>query len=100
MIESESAHVTADTETRQYGFVHSALIYRSQQELLDLAGRFIGDGLASGEAMLLALPPETLALLHDQLYDGDELPLEVRIADITEAARNPSRFMEIGRAHV
>lgn len=100
MIESESAHVTADTETRQYGFVHSALIYRSQQELLDLAGRFIGDGLASGEAMLLALPPETLALLHDQLYDGDELPLEVRIADITEAARNPSRFMAMEGAFI
>lgn len=64
MIESESAEVAADTETRQYGFVHSALIYHSQQEFLDLVGRFVGDGLASGEAVLLAVPPETLALLR------------------------------------
>lgn len=100
MIESENAEVTAGTEARQYGFVHSALIYRSQQEFLDLVGRFVGDGLASGEAVLLAVPPETLALLHDQLYGGGELPVEVRMADITEAARNPCRFMAMEGAFI
>ncbi|HEX5256058.1 MAG TPA: sensor histidine kinase [Mycobacterium sp.] len=93
MIESESAEVRAGNETRQYGFVHSASIYHSQQEFLDLAIRFVGDGLVLDEAVLLAVPPETLALLHDGLYAGGDPPAHVRMVDITEAARNPSRFM-------
>ena len=36
-----------------------------------MVGRFVGDGLASGEAALLAVPPETLALLQGELYAGD-----------------------------
>lgn len=58
-----------------------------------MVGRFVGDGSGSGEAVLLAAPPETLALLRDALYAGDELPPNVYMADITEVARNPSRFM-------
>lgn len=100
MIESESAEVMADPETRQYGFVHSALIYRSQQEFLDLVGRFVDEGLAMGEAVLIAAPPETLALLRDELYAGDELPADVHMADINEAARNPSRFMAMEGAFI
>lgn len=93
MIESESAEVRAGDETRRYGFVHAAAIYHSQQEFLDLAGRFVGDGLALDEAVLLAVPPETLALLRDALYAGTDPPADVRMVDITEVARNPSRFM-------
>lgn len=100
MIESESAEVTAGSEARQYGFVHSASIYDSQQEFLDLVGRFVGDGLAVDEAVLLAAPPETLALLHDALSAGGSLPAEVRMADITEVARNPSRFMAMQGAFI
>lgn len=100
VIESESAEVTADTETRQYGFVHSALIYHSQQEFLDLVGRFVGDGLASGEAVLLAVPPETLALLQGELYAGQALPADLYMTDVTDAARNPSRFMAMEGAFI
>lgn len=100
MIESESAEVRADHETRQYGFVHSASIYHSQQEFLDLAGRFVGDGLALDEAVLLAVPSETLALLRDGLYAGGDPPADVRVVDITEAARNPSRFMAMQGAFI
>lgn len=100
MIESESAEVTAGNETRQYGFVHTAVIYHSQQEFVDLVGRFVGDGLALDEAVLLAVPPEMLALLHDALYGGGELPPDVRMVDITEVARNPSRFMAMEGAFV
>lgn len=100
MIESESAEVTADSETRQYGFVHSASIYHSQREFLDLVGRFVGDGLAADEAVLLAAPPETLALLRDELCAGGDLPADVRMVDITEVARNPSRFMAMEGAFI
>jgi anti-sigma regulatory factor (Ser/Thr protein kinase) len=100
VIESESAEVKANHETRQYGFVHSASIYHSQQEFLDLAGRFVGDGLALDEAVLLAVPPETLALLCDGLYAGGDPPADVRMVDITEVARNPSRFMAMQGAFI
>ncbi|MEE2852023.1 MAG: sensor histidine kinase [Actinomycetota bacterium] len=100
MIESESAEVKAANETRQYGFVHSASIYHSQQEFLDLASRFVGDGLALDEAVLLAAPPETLALLHDGLYPRDDPPADVRMVDITEVARNPCRFMAMQGAFI
>ncbi|OBB92617.1 sensor histidine kinase [Mycobacterium sp. 852002-40037_SCH5390672] len=100
MIESESAEVTAGNEARQYGFVHSALIYHSRQEFLDSVSRFVGDGLELDEAVLLAVPPETLVLLHDELYAGDQLPADVRMVDITEVARNPSRFMAMEGAFI
>lgn len=100
MIESESAEVTAANETRQYGFVHSALIYHSQQELLDLVRRFVADGLALDEAVLLAMPPESLALLQGEVYPDNDLGAEVRMVDITEAARNPSRFMAMEGAFI
>ncbi|MEB4208920.1 sensor histidine kinase [Mycobacterium sp. 94-17] len=100
MIESERAEVTAGNVTRQYGFVHSASIFHSPQELLELVRRFVGDGLALDEAILLAAPPATLALLRDGLSTGADLPADVRMVDITEAARNPSRFMAMQGAFI
>ena len=55
--------------------------------------RFVTDGLAAGEPVLIAVPGDSLALLRDALrreYDG--IPAGVQMADITETARNPSRF--------
>ncbi|OBG77582.1 regulator of Sig8 [Mycobacterium sp. E3298] len=92
MIESESPGVTTGTEIGQLGFVHSALIYQSQQEYLDFVTRFVSDGLAMDEAVLVAVPSDKLALLHDALGPG-ELPGDLQLLDITEAGRNPSRFM-------
>lgn len=97
MIESESAGVMAGT---QIGFVHSALIYQSQQEYLDAVTRFIGDGLAAGEAVLVAVPSDKLALLHDAMAADGGLPPDVQTVDVTEEARNPSRFMAMEGAFV
>lgn len=97
MIESESAGVMAGT---QIGFVHSALIYQSQQEYLDAVTRFIGDGLAAGEAVLVAVPSDKLALLHEAMAADGGLPPDVQTVDVTEEARNPSRFMAMEGAFV
>jgi len=93
VIESGSAGVTTGIETGHPGFVHSALMYHSQQEYLDLVSRFVCDGLAMGEAVLVAVPPDELALLYDGLYPGGGWPDELRMTDVTEVARNPTRFM-------
>ena len=94
VVESESAGMTAGTETGQPGFVHSALLYHSEREYLDFVVRFVIDGLTMDEAVLVAVPGHKLALLRDALYEaGGGLPAELRMADITEVGRNPSRFM-------
>lgn len=94
MIESESAEMTMGTEGEPAGFVHSALLYDSQRECMDFVARFVADGLETGEPVLVAVPGGWLGALRDALYPaGDGPPGELRLLDITEIARNPSRFM-------
>ncbi|OBH93794.1 sensor histidine kinase [Mycobacterium sp. E2733] len=92
MIESESAGVTTGRDIGKLGFVHSALIYQSQQEYLDFVTRFVSDGLALDEAVLVAVPSDELALLRDALGTR-ESSADLQMVDVTEVARNPSRLM-------
>ncbi len=95
MIESESAGMTAATETEDPGFVHSAFIYHSQREYLDCVAGFVADGLAADEAVLVAVPRGELASLRDVLCAGGRQPAGLRMVDITEVCRNPARFMAL-----
>ena len=99
MIESETAAMTVGVggaRTDQSDFVHSALLYRSRQEYLDLVARFVGDGLARDEAVLIAVPPDELASLRAALgAAASGYPAELRMDDIAEIGRNPSRFMAV-----
>ena len=84
---------TETIDTEQRGFVHSALLYHSQREYVDFVVGFVADGLTMGEPVLVAVPGEELALLAGSLWRAcDGLPADLRLADITEVARNPSRF--------
>lgn len=86
--------MTTSTDAEQRGFVHSALFYHSQQEYLDFVVRFVLDGLATDEPVLVAVPGDKLALLRDELCRArNGLSAEVEMADITEVARNTSRFL-------
>jgi anti-sigma regulatory factor (Ser/Thr protein kinase) len=97
VIESENAGMTGgleDAETDRPGFIHSALLYHSQQEFLDFVVRFVLDGLARDEAALVAVPADKLDLLRDALNaGGGGFAAELRLADIAEVGRNPGRFM-------
>ncbi|ETZ97999.1 MEthanogen/methylotroph, DcmR Sensory domain protein [Mycobacterium kansasii 732] len=42
-------------------------MYHSQREYLDFLGRFVADGLALGEPVLVAVPADRLALLRTEL---------------------------------
>jgi anti-sigma regulatory factor (Ser/Thr protein kinase) len=91
--------MTTATDAEQRGFLHSALLYQSQGEYLDFVLRFVVDGLAMKEPVLIAVPGDSLALLRDALsreYDG--MPTGLHMADITEAARNPSRLLAVQTA--
>jgi anti-sigma regulatory factor (Ser/Thr protein kinase) len=97
VIESESAGMTGglgDAGLDRPGFIHSALLYHSQQDYVDFVVRFVHDGLARDEAVLVAVPGDKLDLLHDALNaGGGGFAAELRMADIAEVGRNPSRFM-------
>jgi anti-sigma regulatory factor (Ser/Thr protein kinase) len=96
LIESGSAEMTTSTEAEHAGFVHSALLYHSQAEYLDFVARFVLDGLAMDEPVLVAVPGDRLAPLRDALWRAcDGLPADLRLMDITEVARNPSRFLAL-----
>ncbi|MCV7122575.1 sensor histidine kinase [Mycobacterium lacus] len=88
--------MTTSTEAEQRGFVHSALFYQSQREYLDFVTRFVVDGLEIDEPVLVAVPSDKLALLRGELWRARGVPTaELHLANIAEAARNPSRFLAI-----
>lgn len=88
--------MTTRTDAEEQGFVHSALLYQSQGEFLDFASRFVIDGLAASEPVLIAVPGDGLAQLRDALLrEYNEIPAGLHTVDITEIARNPSRFLAI-----
>ena len=69
-------------------FWHGALRYGSDDEYVDTLGAFVEAGLAAGEAALVAVPGERLALLRARLD-----PAAVTLVDMTVAGRNPSRII-------
>jgi anti-sigma regulatory factor (Ser/Thr protein kinase) len=96
LIESGSAGMTTGTESVHGGFVHSALFYHSQAEYLDFVARFVLDGLAMDQPVLVAVPGDRLASLRDLLRRAcDGLPVDLQLIDITKVARNPSRFLAL-----
>jgi anti-sigma regulatory factor (Ser/Thr protein kinase) len=95
VMESGSAEqVSMGTEREHQGFVHSALLYHSQREYLDFVVGFVIDALAMDEPVLVAVPGDMMALVHDELRGaGGRVPDGLQMADTTQVARNPSRFM-------
>ena len=88
--------MTTGTESEHGGFVHSALFYHSQAEYLDFVVRFVVDGLAIDEPVLVAVPGDKLSSLRDALWRAcDGLPADLRLVDITTVARNPSRLLAL-----
>jgi anti-sigma regulatory factor (Ser/Thr protein kinase) len=88
--------MTTGTESEHGGFVHSALFYHSRAEYVDFVARFVLEGLAMNEPVLVAVPGATLAPVRDALWGVcDGSPTDVRLIDITEVARNPSRLLAL-----
>ncbi|WP_205877043.1 sensor histidine kinase [Mycobacterium camsae] len=81
------------------GFVHSALLYQSERECLDSVVRFAADGFALDQPVLVAVPRDRLAMLGPSLVAARAGSYaELRLVDITDAARNPSRFLAMESA--
>ncbi|ACZ91370.1 sensor histidine kinase [Streptosporangium roseum] len=82
--------MTTTTTTTVDPFVHPALFYRGARQYLDGTVPFIREGLAAGEPVAVAVPPQNVELLRAEL---GEAASEVRFLDMTQAGRNPGRII-------
>jgi anti-sigma regulatory factor (Ser/Thr protein kinase) len=71
-------------------FQHFALLYTGGEDYLNGCVPFVLDALDAGEPVLVAVPPDNLALISGAL--GPRAGL-VRFANMTEAGRNPGRII-------
>ncbi|MFE9775745.1 anti-sigma factor RsbA family regulatory protein [Streptomyces sp. NPDC005931] len=71
-------------------FVHPALFYRGDDQYVAGTVPFLLDGLAAGEPVAVAAPPDRLQLIRDGL---DEHAEKVHFTDMTQAGRNPGRII-------
>ncbi|GIF38642.1 sensor histidine kinase [Actinoplanes xinjiangensis] len=69
---------------------HSGLLYHDQHEYLHFTTAFVRSALATGDAVLVAVPGPNLALLRDALAD---VSAQVRFTDMAVAGRNPGRII-------
>jgi anti-sigma regulatory factor (Ser/Thr protein kinase) len=76
------------------GFRHEALIYSDDDEFLAGTIPFLREGAAAGEALLVAVGPERMALLEGEL--GEEATA-IRFADMYALGRNPARLIPFWR---
>ncbi len=63
----EAMRLGGEASEHGNGFAHQALIYGSDREFLDVALRFVEEGLASGEPVLVAVPDRHVENLRDAL---------------------------------
>ncbi|MGY1666094.1 anti-sigma factor RsbA family regulatory protein [Geodermatophilus sp. SYSU D00696] len=63
--------------------MHDAFLYDDPTQLADVAARFLGEGLAAGEAAVVATGPRTTGMIRDALDDHPHL----RVLDRSEVYR-------------
>ncbi|MEW1648098.1 anti-sigma factor RsbA family regulatory protein [Streptomyces sp. NPDC091219] len=78
------------TATERRPFAHPALFYRGEEQYTAGTVPFLRDGLATGEAVAVAVPGPHLDLIRAGLGAGADA---VRFLDITEIGRNPGRLI-------
>jgi anti-sigma regulatory factor (Ser/Thr protein kinase) len=71
-------------------FVHPALFYRGEEQYLAGTVPFVLEGLAAGEPVAVAAPPDRLQVIKDGL--GEQAG-QVHFVDMTQAGRNPGRII-------
>lgn len=71
-------------------FAHAALFYRDDSEYLGAVVPFVMKGLASDDAVSVAVPPGRLAMLRAELGAAAD---DVTLLDMTNVGRNPARII-------
>ncbi|MBM7775630.1 anti-sigma regulatory factor (Ser/Thr protein kinase) [Actinokineospora baliensis] len=74
------------------GAAHTALLYRGAVEYLAGVLPFVRDGVAAGDAVVVAAPAANLALLRDECA-AEGFAAEVRWLDMAQVGGNPGRIV-------
>lgn len=82
--------VATSDNTVDARFRHLAVFYEADQDYLDQVGRFIRDGLAAREPVLVAVPAARLRMLRWALNGAVDA---VTFTDMEQLGRNPSRII-------
>jgi len=77
-------------------FRHQALLYESADELAGAAASFIDEGVAAGDAVLVAVPERNKRLIRSEV--GDESGVE--FIDMERVGRNPARIIPVWQEFV
>jgi anti-sigma regulatory factor (Ser/Thr protein kinase) len=87
-----TGQLAADPEADTDGFRHGTFFYRDEAEFLTGVVPFVREGLARGEAVMVAQPRSRLDALHDALgTDADD----VALLDMAEVGANPARIIPL-----
>jgi anti-sigma regulatory factor (Ser/Thr protein kinase) len=79
------------------GFCHDALLYAGEREFVDATARFVRDGVAADEPVLVVVGAEKIAALRSSLGpDADA----VCFADMAGVGGNPARIIPVWRRFV
>ena len=83
--------------SRDDGFRHDALLYAGEREFVDATTRFVRDGVAADEPVLVVVGAEKIAALQSSLGpDADA----VCFADMAGVGGNPARIIPVWRKFV
>ncbi|MFI7547128.1 anti-sigma factor RsbA family regulatory protein [Actinoplanes sp. NPDC049599] len=85
-----TAPLLADRSTGRSPFDHPGLLYGDAGYYVGATTGFVRSALASGDAVLVAVPGPNLALIQDSLADVAD---HVTFADMAVAGRNPGRII-------
>lgn len=76
---------------------HEALFYRGTRDLVDSVAPFVREGFSLGEPVLVALLPDRIDALRDELGEDAR---RVSFLDMEEVGRNPARIIPAWREFV
>lgn len=76
-------------------FGHRALLYRGEAEFVAETARFIREGVAGDEAVLVAIPAAKISVLESALGRGHSAADRISYVDITDTGRNPATIFPI-----
>ncbi len=83
------------TDIDRLGYVHEALLYRTEQELLDVAVPFLEEGRDAGEGTVVAVGPERSELVRDAVDHPDDLIFDTDVGAYLTPAGTIKQYLDL-----